>query len=167
MPWKTTGEINVSQPIIDHNRVFISSGYGVGAALLDISEKEPRIIWQNKNMRTHFNSCVLWQGFIYGPDDDRLCCMSFDTGEVKWTDRSVGKGSLMMADGKLIVLSEKGELMVAEALARRSSSPCRASRCSRANAGPHPCCPMVASIAATPRATWFAWMCQGNRDPDA
>jgi outer membrane protein assembly factor BamB len=114
-PWKTMGEINVSQPIIDHNRVFISSGYNVGAALLDISGKEPQVIWQNRNMRNHFNSCVLWQGFIYGPDEDQLCCMSFDTGMVKWTDRSVGKGSLMMADGKLVVLSEKGELMVAEA----------------------------------------------------
>jgi outer membrane protein assembly factor BamB len=115
LPWKVEAGINVSQPIIDKNRVFISSGYGVGAALLDISGKEPQVIWQNKNMRNHFNSCVLWQGLIYGPDDNQLCCMSYDTGEVKWTDRSVGKGSVTMADGKLIVMSEKGELMVAEA----------------------------------------------------
>ena len=66
-------------------------------------------------MRNHFNSCVLWQGHLYGVDEKELRCVVFDTGEVKWSEKSVGKGSLMMADGKLIVLSEKGELMVAEA----------------------------------------------------
>jgi outer membrane protein assembly factor BamB len=58
---------------------------------------------------------VLWKSHIYGVDENQLRCLVFDTGEIKWSERSVGKGSLMMADGKLIVLSERGELMVAEA----------------------------------------------------
>ena len=48
-------------------------------------------------------------------DDNQLRCLDFNTGDVKWTEKSVGKGSLILADGKLIVLSEKGELMVADA----------------------------------------------------
>ena len=65
-------------------------------------------------MRNHFNTCVLWQGHLYGPDDSGLRCLAFDTGELKWTYREFGKGSLMMADGKLVALSEKGELIIAE-----------------------------------------------------
>ena len=66
-------------------------------------------------MRNHMNSCVLWQGHLYGVDENQLRCLGFENGEVKWTEKSVGKGSLSMADGKLIVLSERGILMVAEA----------------------------------------------------
>jgi outer membrane protein assembly factor BamB len=37
------------------------------------------------------------------------------TGAVKWSRKDPAFGSLIMADGKLIVLSDKGELLVAEA----------------------------------------------------
>ena len=65
-------------------------------------------------MRNHFNTCVLWQGYLYGPDDSGLRCLAFDTGDLKWTYGEFGKGSLMVADGKLVALSEKGELIIAE-----------------------------------------------------
>jgi outer membrane protein assembly factor BamB len=65
-------------------------------------------------MRNHFDSCVLWDGYLYGPDDNGLRCLAFDTGDLKWTDGGFGKGSLMVADGKLVGLSEKGELIIAE-----------------------------------------------------
>jgi len=61
------------------------------------------------------NSSVLWQGHLYGVDENQLRCLDFATGEVKWTDKASGKGSLILADGKLIVFAEKGELIVAEA----------------------------------------------------
>ena len=46
-------------------------------------------------------------------DDNQLRCVAFDTGAVRWTDKVSGKGSVMIADGKLIVLTERGELLVA------------------------------------------------------
>jgi len=114
-PWKTDYDINAADPIISGGKLFISSGYNHGGALLDISGAQPRLIWENKNMRNHFNSCVLWKGHLYGLDERELRCLAFDTGDLKWSDKSVGKGSFMLADGKLIVLGEKGELMVADA----------------------------------------------------
>jgi len=47
-------------------------------------------------------------------DENQLRCLVFDSGEVKWTDREFGKGSLMLADGKIIGMSEKGQLIIAE-----------------------------------------------------
>lgn len=114
-PWKTQYDVNAADPIVSGKKVFISSGYNHGGALLDVSSGSPKLVWENKNMRNHFNSCVLWSGHLYGVDENQLRCLVFDTGEVKWTDKSIGKGSLMLADGKLIVLSDKGELFVAEA----------------------------------------------------
>jgi outer membrane protein assembly factor BamB len=94
--------------------VFISSGYNHGGGVFDVGSKPPKKVWENKNMRNHINSCVLWKDHIYGVDESQLRCLVFATGEVKWTDKVSGKGSLLLADGKLIVLSEKGELMVAD-----------------------------------------------------
>jgi outer membrane protein assembly factor BamB len=113
-PWKTEYDVNAADPIIDGDRVFVSSGYNHGGTVVKISGGQPQKVWENKNMRNHFNSCVLWQQYLYGPDEGELRCLSFDTGEVKWKYPAFGKGSLMMADGKLIGMSEKGELIIAE-----------------------------------------------------
>lgn len=114
-PWKTQHDVNAADPILSGNKVFISSGYNRGGGVFDVSSNPPKNLWDNKNMRNHMNSCVLWNGHLYGVDENQLRCIVFDTGEVKWTDKASGKGSLMLADGKLIVLSEKGELLVADA----------------------------------------------------
>ncbi len=114
-PWKTEYDVNAADPILAGSKVFISSGYNHGGGVFEVSTQPATKLWENKNMRNHFNSCVLWQGHLYGVDDNQLRCLDFNTGEVKWTEKSVGKGSLILADGKLIVLSEKGELMVADA----------------------------------------------------
>jgi outer membrane protein assembly factor BamB len=80
-----------------------------------VTGSKPQAVWENKNMRNHFNSSVLWKGYIYGVDEGELRCLSFDTGEVKWKYPQFGKGSLMLADGKIIGLGEKGVLYIADA----------------------------------------------------
>ena len=114
-PWKTDYDVNAADPIVAGDKVFISSGYNHGGAVLKVSAQGAQKVWENKNIRNHFNTCVLWQGHLYGPDDGGLRCVAFDTGELKWTYREFGKGSLMLADGKLVALSDKGELIIAEA----------------------------------------------------
>jgi outer membrane protein assembly factor BamB len=114
-PWKTMYDVNAADPIIDGDKIFISSGYNHGGTLLKMSGPAPAKVWENKNLRNHFNSCVLWQGYLYGPDDSGLRCVAFETGDLKWSYPAFGKGSLMVADGKLVALSEKGELIIAAA----------------------------------------------------
>ena len=114
-PWKTEYDVNAAAPILHGDQAFVSSGYGHGAALIKVTGKQPAVVWETKKMRNHFNSSILWQGFLYGVDEGQLSCLDWQSGEVKWTDTKFGKGSLMMADGKLIALSEKGELIIAEA----------------------------------------------------
>ena len=124
IPWETQADINASDAIISDNKVFISSGYGVGCGLFDISSGQPKEIYRNKNMSNQLNSAVLWEGYLYGfdgmigmngPGRGKLTCMNFETGQVKWSQDGMGTGSLMLADGKLIILSEDGRLVTAEA----------------------------------------------------
>jgi outer membrane protein assembly factor BamB len=114
-PWKTSYDVNAADPVIAGDRVFMSSGYNHGATVIRVKGSQAEKVWESKNMRNHFNSCVLWQEHLYGVDESELRCLAFDTGEVKWKYPQFGKGSLMLADGKLIGLSEKGELIIAEA----------------------------------------------------
>src|SRR5207247_8385162 len=64
-PWGTDHGINVSQPVVvDKNHVFVSSGYGKGAALVEITGSgaslSARTVWENINMKNKFNSSVLY-----------------------------------------------------------------------------------------------------------
>ena len=44
-----------------------------------------------------------------------LWCLDAATGELKWSQSGLGKGNVLLAAGKLIVLSQQGELLVAPA----------------------------------------------------
>ncbi|HEX2269008.1 MAG TPA: PQQ-binding-like beta-propeller repeat protein [Pyrinomonadaceae bacterium] len=107
-PWDTDGGINVSQPVVvDRNRFFISSGYGKGAALVELKANgnnfTPTTIWQNTNMKNKFNSSVLHNGYIYGMDEQFLACIDVNTGERKWKGGRYGYGQVVLASGHLIV----------------------------------------------------------------
>lgn len=119
-PWLTKWDLNITNPILDGERLFIST-FDRGCALLKLEAGPPKLVWQNKSMANHFNSGVCLDGFLYGIDgnsDDPardFRCVELATGQMKWQQKGFGLGSVMAADGKLIVLSERGELVVAEA----------------------------------------------------
>jgi outer membrane protein assembly factor BamB len=119
--WDTDMGINVSQPIIvDKNRFFLSSGYGKGAALVEITGSGKsfavRSIWENVNMKNKFNSSVLHDGFVYGLDEGILSCVDVNTGERKWKGGRYGYGQVILASGNLIVMSDTGELALVKAV---------------------------------------------------
>jgi outer membrane protein assembly factor BamB len=116
IPWKTSYNVNAADAVIEGNKIFLSSGYNTGCAVYTFGSSDFTQDWKNKNIRNHFNSCVLWKGYIYGVDDNKsVSCLDFKTGQVKWAQKGFGKGSLMLADGKLIILSDNGKLAIAEA----------------------------------------------------
>ena len=115
--WVTEFGVNAADPIISGDKMFIATGYGKGAALFDLNAKPPKEIWKKKVLRTQLNAGVLYEGHVYGTDgdtDDRasLKCVNFLTGQEVWSEPNIGTGGVMIADGKLIVLSAQGELMV-------------------------------------------------------
>jgi len=116
--WLTTNGCNAADPIVVIDQVFLSSGYGRGAALLSFTETAAKVIWNNTEMQNQLNSSVLVDGCLYGFDGDegaeaQLKCMEYQSGEVRWSQTGFGAGSLMVADNHLIILSESGELTIA------------------------------------------------------
>jgi len=110
---------NVATPVARANRVWISSDYGTGGGLVEIRADAKGVtaseIYFTKEMRNHHSSSVLVGDHLYGFSSGILTAMRFDTGEVAWKDRSVGKGSLVYADGYLYCLSENGVVGLVEA----------------------------------------------------
>ena len=114
-PWKTSYDVNAADAVVSGNKFFLSSGYNHGSSVIEVKDNKPSVVWENKNIRNHFASSVFWKGHLYGVDEKELRCVDFATGKVKWVDKVSGKGTLLMADGKIVVLTEKGELIIAAA----------------------------------------------------
>jgi outer membrane protein assembly factor BamB len=107
---------NVATPIARGNRVFISSDYGTGGGVVEIkADNRAQEIWFTQDMRNHHSSSVLIGDYLYGFSSNILTAIRFDTGEMAWRDRSVGKGSLVFADGNLYCFSENGVVGLVEA----------------------------------------------------
>ena len=114
--WKTAFDINAATPIYSEGCLFLSSDYGNGGVLLRLKpEGDPEVVWKNKAMQNHFSTSVLYGGHLYGFSADRLRCVEFKTGDVKWDKPGLGKGSLLVAGGQLIALGEHGTLVLAQA----------------------------------------------------
>lgn len=134
-PWQTEYDVNAATPVfIPPDKIFISSGYGKGAAVVQVSvmastesnaeedeeeknraEIQVEQIWKNEKMKNHFATSVLHDDYLYGFDNAILKCIDASTGMEKWKTRGYGKGTLMLADAHLIILSDRGKLGLAEA----------------------------------------------------
>jgi outer membrane protein assembly factor BamB len=119
-PWDTDMGINASLPVmVDRNRFFISSGYGKGAALVEVkgsgSNFTATTVWENINMKNKFNSSVLHNGHVYGLDEGILTCLDVNTGERKWKGGRYGYGQVILASGHLIVTSDSGDVALVKA----------------------------------------------------
>lgn len=127
-PWraKILESVNAATPVIDGSKVLISETYGPGSALLDVASDEPKVVWQDdprkrdKAMKSHWNTPVLHEGYIYGSsgrhrDDAELRCVEFATGQVQWSVPELTRSSLLFVDGYFLCQCELGEIIVFKA----------------------------------------------------
>ena len=110
---------NITTPVFHDNKVFYTSAYGRGGALLALSAEDGEVraeeVYFTRNLQNHHGGVVLVDGYLYGFHNSTLTCVQFATGEVMWRSRSVGKGSLTYADGHLYVLSQSSVVGLVEA----------------------------------------------------
>jgi outer membrane protein assembly factor BamB len=118
--WLTQFDVNAADPVFFREQVFISTGYGKGAALFQMSTNDLQPIWKSKVLRTQLNAAVLYEGYLYGIDGDTtdkapLKCVEWATGKEQWSvpGNSTGTGGLMIAGKRLLLLAAHGELIVA------------------------------------------------------
>ncbi len=110
------GTANIATPIVHDGEIFVSSDYGTGCVLLKVAAGgNASEVYFNRDMRNHYSTSVLVGDYLYGFSSSILTAMKFETGEVAWRDRSVGKGSLIYAEKHLYVLGEDGIVALVDA----------------------------------------------------
>jgi len=122
-PWpgNTPSNSSSSQAVpVAPDRVFISKGYGGGAALLRLAPIEDgsmgvEELWADSRvMRTKFTQVVIQDGFIYGLSDGILECVDLETGKRVWKGGRYGHGQILAAGAMVLVLTEDGEIVMVE-----------------------------------------------------
>jgi outer membrane protein assembly factor BamB len=119
---RSNANANVSNAVpLPPNRVFLSKGYGLGAALLELSLNPDGTfavneLWQShRAMRTKFTNVAIRDGYVYGLSDGILECIDLETGERAWKGGRYKHGQLLLVGDLLLVLAESGEVFLVEA----------------------------------------------------
>jgi outer membrane protein assembly factor BamB len=117
---KATNNIaNIATPVFFDDKVFYTSAYDTGGALLGLTAQNGEVrakeIYFTRNLQNHHGGVVLVNGYLYGYSDAILTCLEFATGKQMWRSRSVGKGALTYADGHLYILGENNTVGLVEA----------------------------------------------------
>jgi len=118
-PW--TGDTQrVAQPVVlPEDRVFITSGYGVGSKLIKINQDtngslSAVLLWKSNRMKAKFSNVIAIGEFIYGLDDGILACIDLQEGKLQWKRGRYGHGQMILVDNLLLITTEKGEVVLVE-----------------------------------------------------
>lgn len=109
---------NIATPIVRGPQVFYTTAYGTGGGLLNLRAADGGIsvqeVYFTREMQNHHGGVVLVDGTLYGFNNAILAALDFASGRPLWRHRSVGKGSLTYASGRLYLLSEDHVVGLAE-----------------------------------------------------
>lgn len=138
--WKVEHEpeksLNMSTPVwIAPDKLFFSAAYGGGSQLYQLVVSgdgyECRPLWDSSRLKCHHGTVIRVGEMLVASSGDFgpafLMALRLDTGEMLWRERSFAKANLLLADGKLIILDERGELALARATPEKLEILCRAS----------------------------------------
>jgi len=119
-PWVISNVPNIAQPVVVGNdQLFASASYGQGSVLIKITRIgahwSATELWRTNQMKNKFSSSVLHNGYIYGLDNSILACLDVETGKLVWKGGRYGYGQLLLADGHLVVLTERGDVALVRA----------------------------------------------------
>jgi outer membrane protein assembly factor BamB len=121
--WRARNDasVNAAVPLVMGNLAFFSSSYETGALLLKLRKDGADEVWNDDNvMSNHYNTCVHSDGHLFGFEGRQevgpsLRCVELKTKKVKWDKADFGAGTMIFADGRLIILTESGDLCVVNA----------------------------------------------------
>jgi len=137
-PWHSRNRmsVNAATPVVIDDNIFLSASYGTGAVLLHPHKGELEKVWSSDDLLSnHYATSIEFKGFLYGihgrtdpgfSPRPKLRCVDLKAQKVRWETDSVGAASLVRAGNRLIILTEKGELVNAVASPERFEEKSRA-----------------------------------------
>jgi len=114
--FETGWDTNITDPLIDGDRVFISS-FSRGCILLSLARGKPEVVYDSKVLHNHLSPGVQVGEYLYAFNGEAKTetdfrCIHLPTGRLQWVCKDPSFGSLIRVGDKLLVLSGKGELLL-------------------------------------------------------
>jgi outer membrane protein assembly factor BamB len=117
-----------ASPVVYSNIVFCSAGYGRGSAAATITQSggiwTATQLWYKSSPALAYRSIwmtpVCQQGFLYGQFGDKnyvtspLNCIELATGNLMWSTNNFGQGGTILANGKVLTVTEDGQLVLSQ-----------------------------------------------------
>lgn len=124
-PWRSRSHasVNAALPVVVGDLVFVSASYSTGAAVVDLGGSAPKVVWSlDDTLSNHYATSVHKDGFLFGYHGRQemgqsLRCIEFRTGKVRWSVDDFGAGTVTLLGGKLLLIREGGEAVLAAASA--------------------------------------------------
>src|SRR5208337_4559238 len=103
---------NIPTPVA-RTRFIYAAAAGAGGGLVQLKASDDAIqaeqVYFSSKLPTAIGGTVLLGDYLYGTAGPKLACVEFTTGDVKWSERSIGAASLCAADGHLYLHGENGD----------------------------------------------------------
>jgi outer membrane protein assembly factor BamB len=121
-PHDTNSDMNNSTPIWGpDNTLIVSSAYDQGTRAMRLSRQDGKTqvepLWFSNRLRLMFANALRLGDHIYGSNGDFgpsfITAVNVKTGETVWQERGFGRSSFVAADGKVIMIDEDGDLVLA------------------------------------------------------
>lgn len=115
--WRTSYDVNASNPQYHDGMMFLASGYGMGYVVIDVSGREPKVLHKDEDLRMIFQNSILVGGDIVGVFGDKnldaeVVRMDMKSGKVHWREKIPGsRGSSLMVGDQMVILSETGDII--------------------------------------------------------
>ena len=130
--WSESYDEHASWPVYEEPFLLTCAAFRGGARVLRLRpDASPELAWQSRELSSDIFSSLILDGHIYGfdlhdfqpretrPGSGRLKCLKLATGQVRWATDRTGHVNVLAADGKLILFSDMGELILARATPAR------------------------------------------------
>lgn len=112
--------VNAATPLaLDDGHLLVTAAYGIGSVYASYDLTGIRRHWEgDRSLATQYCTPILLEGHFYVIDGREdvppadFKCVEAKTGEVLWTEENFGYGTLLLADGKLVVVKTNGEILL-------------------------------------------------------
>lgn len=121
-PHKTDSGLNISTPVWgEGNLLFCSSAYDGGSRVLKLTRAAGKTtvqeVWFSRLFRIHYGNVIRVGDYVYGSSGDfgpaPFTAVNVNTGQVVWRNRSLSRATMILVEGRFIILDEDGNLALA------------------------------------------------------